>query len=126
MLLSFGLLCNMYILSQGSRNCERVDIRANPRLTAHHGVIIAKALMRNFNSIPSPIFLTQAPPLPPPISDEDEIEERVRLEGEALVALRNASEGTAVAAELGYCLQVTQRKREIVLCFVFLVIISMS
>jgi hypothetical protein len=91
---------------KATRNCERVDIRANSRLTAQHGVIIAKALMRNFNSIPSPIFLTQSPPLPPLLNDVDEIEERVKIEGEALVALRNASEGTADAAELGYCLQV--------------------
>lgn len=88
-----------------TRNCERVDIRANPRLTAQHGLVIANALLRNFNSTPSPKFLTSLPPLPPTLTDEDDIEDRVRSEGDAIKALRVATEGTADAAELGFCLQ---------------------
>jgi hypothetical protein len=54
-----------------TRNCVKVDVRSNPRLTASDGAAIAKALLQNFESRPAPQFLTSPPP-PPPVVDPDD------------------------------------------------------
>jgi hypothetical protein len=54
-----------------TRNCVKVDVRSNPRLTASDGAAIAKALLQNFESRPAPQFLTSLPP-PPPVVDPDD------------------------------------------------------
>lgn len=55
-----------------TRNCVKIDIRSNPRLSASDGAAIAKALLRNFESRPAPKFLTSPPPPPPPVDPNDD------------------------------------------------------
>ena len=77
-----------------TRNCQRVDIRSNPRLSAQDGRSIARALLANFASAPAPRFLTTPPPPPPAVdlADEDAVARASRLQQEAIANLRAAIE----------------------------------